>query len=177
MYFYKFLFFKKEVNFMKKIYQFLFMYIIKYTPECMRDIRSFFIRKYICTCGKNVSIGRCCFIHKNTFIGENSGIGYKCHINNGVQIGDNVLMGLEVLTYTQNHIFKDINIPIRKQGMSEISKIVIEDDVWIGARVCILPGVRIGRGSVIGAYSVIAKDIPPFSVVVGNPGKIIKKRK
>lgn len=54
--------------------------------------------------------------------------------------------------------------------------IIIEDDVWIGQGAIILSGVTIGRGSVIGAGAVVAKDIPPYSIVVGNPGKVIKKR-
>ena len=80
-----------------------------------------------------------------------------------------------VVEFTGNHKFKDPNILINKQGF-EFDKIVIEDDVWIAARCTILSGVTIGRGSVIAAGSVITKDIPPFSVVAGVPGKIISKR-
>ena len=57
-----------------------------------------------------------------------------------------------------------------------VKPIVIEDDVWIGRRVIILPGVTIGRGSVIGAGAVVAKDIPPYSVAVGNPCKVVRNR-
>ena len=66
---------------------------------------------------------------------------------------------------------------MREQGMSEIKSVKIEDDVWIGARVCILPGVTIGQGAVIGACTVVSKDVPPYAVVVGNPGVIKKYRK
>lgn len=65
---------------------------------------------------------------------------------------------------------------MRKQGMTEIRPVHIEDDVWIGARVCILPGVTIGKGSVIGACAVVSKSIPPYSVAVGNPAKVVKTR-
>lgn len=54
--------------------------------------------------------------------------------------------------------------------------IVIEDDVWIAARVNVMAGVTIGKGSVIGAGSVVTKDIPPYSIAVGTPAKVIKKR-
>ncbi len=63
------------------------------------------------------------------------------------------------------------------QGMTETKPVTIEDDVWIGTRVIILPGLTIGRGSILGAGTVVTKDIPPFSVVVGNPGRIVKNRK
>ena len=62
------------------------------------------------------------------------------------------------------------------QGCSP-EDVVIEDDVWIGSRCVILGNVRVGRGSVIGAGSVVTKDIPPFSIAVGVPCKVVKKRK
>lgn len=67
---------------------------------------------------------------------------------------------------------------IKSGGLGSYSKgpIIIEDDVWIGYNALILSGVKIGKGAVIGAGSVIAKDIPPYAIVVGNPGKIIKYR-
>jgi acetyltransferase-like isoleucine patch superfamily enzyme len=74
------------------------------------------------------------------------------------------------------HNFERVDIPIRKQG-SLMKGIVIEDDVWIGCGCRILDGVRIGRGSVIGAGSVVNKNVPEYSVVVGVPGRVIKNRK
>ncbi len=63
-----------------------------------------------------------------------------------------------------------------QQGFAEEKPVVIEDDVWIGSRVTILPGVTIGRGSVVGAAAVVTKDVPPYSVVAGNPAKVVKTR-
>ena len=62
------------------------------------------------------------------------------------------------------------------QGFSDLAPVIIEDDVWIGARAIILPGVIIGKGSVIGAGAVVAKSIPPYSVAVGNPARVVKTR-
>lgn len=161
---------------MKKIFQFIFLTFIRHTPENWGKLRSFFVRKYVKKVGSNVSVGRKCFIHKNTEIGDNSGVGYDCVINNGVTIGKNVMMGPEVLIYTQNHNTRDVDIPMREQGMREMCPVIIEDDVWIGARVVILPGVTIGHGSVVGACAVVSKDVPPYSVYVGNPGRVVKTR-
>lgn len=162
---------------MKKVYSFLFRTIGNKTPESWRGIRNFLVKRYILGGGVNISIGRYCKIHKNTVIGDNSGIGYGCEINNGVTIGNNVMMGPNVVIFTQNHCTSETKIPMRLQGMTEISTVRICDDVWIGARVCILPGVTIGEGSVIGACTVVSKDIPPYSVACGNPAQIVKRRK
>lgn len=134
------------------------------------------MRQYINKSGAKINVGRKCSIHKNTKIGENSGVGYACVINNGVTIGKNVMMGPEVLIYTQNHNTGAVDVPMCKQGMREMRPVIIEDDVWIGARAVILPGVTIGHGSVIGACAVVTKDVPPYSVYVGNPGRVVKTR-
>ena len=162
---------------MRRIYQFLFIKLIRYTPESWGRMRTFFVRKYAKHVGAEVNVGRKCFIHKNTKIGDCSGVGYACEINNGVTIGRNVMMGPYVIIYAQNHNTSNPDIPIREQGMRELQPVTIEDVVWIGARVVILPGVTIGKGSVIGACAVVSKNVPPYSVFVGNPGKVVKNRK
>lgn len=86
-------------------------------------------------------------------------------------------MGPEVYIYTQNHDFSRMDIPMDQQGWSKERPVVIEDDVWIGSRVTILPGVIVGRGCVIGASSVVTKSCPPYSVVAGNPAKVVRLRK
>lgn len=74
-----------------------------------------------------------------------------------------------------NHRFSDVTKLIKEQGV-ETKGIIIESDVWIGANCCVLDGVTIGRGSVIGAGSIVTKSIPPMSVAVGNPCRVIKQR-
>lgn len=86
-------------------------------------------------------------------------------------------MGPEVYIYTQNHHFDRTDISMDQQGFAEEKPVIIEDDVWIGSRVTILPGVRIGTGSIIGASAVVSKDIPPYSTAVGNPAQVVKSRK
>lgn len=110
-------------------------------------------------------------------------IGDKCTINRlsilyghgGIEIGSHVRISPNVTILAQNHVFDVPEIPIHEQGIKSIG-IKIEDDVWIGAGAIILDGVTIGKGSVIGAGAVVTRDIPPYSVAVGIPAKVIKNR-
>ena len=90
-------------------------------------------------------------------------------------IGNNVLIGPYCILRAADHEFRNPNKLIKEQGHRS-GRIVIEDDVWLGARVTVLKDVTIGKGSVIGAGSVVTKDIPPYSIAVGVPAKVIGKR-
>lgn len=107
-------------------------------------------------------------------IGNNSRIGLSNTIIGPVTIGDDVNIAQNVVISGLNHNYQDPNKSIISQGVST-SQIIIEDDVWIGANTVVLAGVTIGKHSVIAANSVVNKDIPPYSVVAGNPVKIIKQ--
>jgi acetyltransferase-like isoleucine patch superfamily enzyme len=110
-------------------------------------------------------------------------IGSNCTVNSfavlyghgGLEIGNGVRISAHVVIVPMNHIYKNREIPIYMQGETR-KGIKIEDDVWIGAGAKILDGVKIGTGSVIGAGAVVTKDIPPYSVAVGIPARVIKKR-
>lgn len=93
-----------------------------------------------------------------------------------MEIGNSVLIATQCVLISANHNFSDISKPIAEQGETR-EKIVIEDNVWLGASVKILAGVRIGEGSVIDAGAVVTKDIPPYSIAVGVPAKVIGYRK
>ncbi|WP_242532542.1 acyltransferase [Nocardioides sp. S5] len=109
-------------------------------------------------------------------VGDNSGIGIDAWIRADLTIGDNVMMGPQALIYGRDHVFGDLSRPMNQQGMGEYEPIVIEDDVWIGARVTILKGVTIGSGAVVAAGSVVTKDVESNSIVGGNPAKQISRR-
>ena len=128
-------------------------------------------------CGQDVNIYRRATFSTRIEIGDHSDIGSLSKINGKCFIGKCVIMGPECTVYTRNHRFERLDIPIKYQGNSEEMPVVIGDDVWIGYRVTILPGVHIGNGSVIGAGAVVAKDIPPYSIAVGNPIRIVKTRR
>ncbi len=94
-----------------------------------------------------------------------------------ILICDDVLIGAGVHIYVNNHRFDRIDIPIAQQGYYESKDVVIEDDVWIGANVVILPGVRVGRHSVIAAGSVVTKSVEPYTVYGGVPARKIREIK
>lgn len=110
-------------------------------------------------------------------IGENTYIGsYTVIAGPGtVKIGKNCLIAAHSGIYANNHNFSDPNRTIREQGVTR-KGIVIEDDCWLGDGVKVLDGVTIGQGSVIGAGAVVTKDIPPYSVAVGVPAKVVSRR-
>lgn len=110
----------------------------------------------------------------NLVIGNNTRVGIGNTIIGPVTISDNVNIGQNVTISGLNHNYEDPSKTISEQGI-DTSPIKIENDVWIGANSVVLPGVQIGNHSVIGAGSVVTKDIPPYSVAVGNPAKIIKR--
>lgn len=113
----------------------------------------------------------------STVLGDNSGIGVDCKLYGKVTLGDNVMMGSECYICAYNHNTKRTDIPMNQQGIGEEREVVIGNDVWIGSRVTILPGVHIGNGVIIGASSVVTKDVPDYVVVAGNPARVCKERK
>ncbi|ARV62686.1 transferase [Nostocales cyanobacterium HT-58-2] len=114
----------------------------------------------------------CVYIDEGTYIGP-----YVCLAGPGnIKIGRRCLIAAHVGIFANNHIFDNPMLDIEDQGVTR-QGIVIEDDCWIGHAVTVLDGVTIGKGSVIGAGGVVTKDIPPFSIAVGVPAKVIKSRK
>lgn len=129
-------------------------------------------------CGKNVNIERLAFFGRGDLIriGDNSGLGYNCVLPNGSKIGKNVMMGPNCYIISQNHNYDRIDIPMIEQGTSDSTPVVIEDDVWIGRNVTITKGRKIAKGSIIAAQCVLTKDFPSYSIVGGNPSRLLKSR-
>lgn len=115
----------------------------------------------------NIEIGTSCFINS----------GCVLYSGNGINIANDVSIAANCVLAPVNHAYKDLSIPINKQGFNPSKGgIIIEDDVWIGAGCVILDGAVIKKGSVIAAMSLVRGEVPPFSIFAGNPSKFIKYR-
>lgn len=136
--------------------------------------------------GGSIEIGKNCWILDHAMLLSYGGkikIGDNCSVNpytilyghGGLTIGNSVRIAAHTVIIPSNHKFQDKSLPIYKQGHS-MKGIIIEDDVWIGANCTILDGVILGKGSVIGAGSVVTKSIPSFSIAVGVPARVLSKR-
>ena len=112
-------------------------------------------------------------------IGNNVSLNYDCHIGcvNKIEIGDNVLMGSRILITDHYHgeiTAAMLRIPPGQRKVQSPGPVIIEDNVWIGEGVAIMPNVRIGRNAIIGANAVVTRDIPADSVAVGAPARVIR---
>lgn len=109
-------------------------------------------------------------------------IGADCSVNVGtavrgrVAIGDGVRIGSHTSLLGFDHGFDDVTVPIREQPLTSVG-ITVGDDVWIGSHVVVVDGVRIGDHAVLGAGTVVTRDVPPWAVVVGNPGRVVRDRR
>jgi len=131
-----------------------------------------------------LKIGSNCRIQSNVYIGAGKGIsiGDNCHINDNtrlfnIKIGNDVMIARDCIFLGLLHGHDNVEIPMIEQGEIEASPTIIEDDVWIGARSIVMPGIKIARGSIVGAGSVLTKDTIEYGVYGGVPAKLIKKRK
>jgi maltose O-acetyltransferase len=144
-----------------------------------RRVRAFLCRRIFDACGTAVNVQHGAFFGSGAGIrlGDHSDIGVDSRVQGPLTIGNDVMMAPGVMIYTSNHSFDRIDVPMRTQGNAEKRPVVIADDVWIGARVIILPGVTVGTGAILAAGSVVTKDVPPFAIVGGNPARVIRLRK
>lgn len=126
--------------------------------------------------GKNVNFEKGSTFGYDLEIGDNSGVGINAQLSLGVKIGNNVMMAPEVVILTSNHAHDKTDIPMMFQGSEGFKKVIIEDDVWIGQRAIILPGVTLQKGTIVGAGAVVTKTYPPYSIIGGNPARLIKSR-
>lgn len=172
----------------KRILRFMFFgfynIVLKHFPSANSSdslgsrLRILFLRPLLRHAGRKVNIQPGVYMYPlyNISIGENSGIGRDSFIvaSDLVDIGNNVMTGPQLIIYTANH-GTERSMPMIQQPMVN-SPVKIGNDVWIGARVTILPGVSIGDGAVVVAGAVVTKSVEPYTVVGGVPAKKIRDR-
>lgn len=135
-------------------------------------------------CLKGVlSIGNGNKVQKGVYVGNGKGItiGNHCQINEAVRldnvsIGDNVMIARETVILGKTHEASDVTIPMTNQGNRQVDKTVVENDVWLGLRSIVMPGLTIATGTIVGSASVVTKSTDAYSIYGGVPAKFIKKR-
>ena len=145
-------------------------------PLGQRRFRALCARLIITSCGERVNVEKDAHFASDIVVGHDSAIGIRADIGEKTVIGNYVMMGPDCLILTKNHRFDRTDIPMCKQGDALTEPVIVGDDVWIGARVIILPGTIIGHGAVIGAGSVVSGNIPPMAVAAGNPARVLRMR-
>ena len=164
----------------------LLFHSIGYLLFNLRRLNNLFIRKYEVTLFKKFGKGSfistgCTFTFRNVSIGNNTYIGKNCVIQSEhgeIIIGNNVMFGAGVHIHGGNHEYNHVGMLMRdvKKNPGSDGRVVIEDDVWVGSNAMILRGVRVGGGAVVGAGAIVTKDVKPYTIVVGNPARMIKER-
>ena len=144
-------------------------------------LRAFFWKLFLKKIGKKVKLGEKFIAGHPERIEVDSFtyIGANCQIygDSRVFIGKYVMIANNCQIFSSNHECSDYKKPILSQGMKIHDKpVIVEDDIWIGNNLIILPEVKIGRGSIVGAGSVVTNDVKPFTIVAGVPAKFIKYR-
>lgn len=140
-----------------------------------RKLRAFATSLYIDRCGSDVDVGRKVKLSAKLHLGDRSSIGDFSYLQGDITIGSDVMMAPRCALIADDHRFDDLSRPMNTQG-TNFQKIVVGNDVWIGYGVTILPGVTVGDGAICAAGAVVTKDVQPYTIVGGNPARMIKMR-
>ena len=163
---------------------FIYYTIANKLPSSFFPLGSFFNFFRVSLLKRMLKIGRGCIVQPYVSFGKGKGIviGDMCQINERVYIqsgiiGNYVLIAPNTSILGKFHGYDKVDIPMALQGVTKDIPPIIEDDVWIGRNVVIMPGVTIGKGSIVGSNAVVTKSTEPYSIVGGVPAKLIRKRK
>lgn len=174
----------KKISLKKIICLILYYSIARYLPQSHRFFNiGGWSRYQLCRvifkkCGIKVNVERGAWFGTgaNIEIGDYSGIGIDAHIPSDTIIGKYVMMGPNCYILDVNHKVDDVQIPMIFQGHLKRATTVIEDDVWIGRCVSMTPGRYISKGSIVAMNCVLTKDFPSYSIIGGNPSRLIRMR-
>ena len=171
---------------MKKIYLFIYYAFGQYLPMhplsgylLSYKFRRFLVTRILFKCGADVLVLKKSYFGDGSrlSIGDRSYLGLNARLGGKITLGNDVIMGPEVIMMAVSHEYRSVVIPINQQGGMDEREIIIGDDVWIGTRAVLLPGVKIGSHSIVAAGSIVTKSFPEYSIIGGNPAKLIKCRK
>jgi len=145
-----------------------------------KRLRGWYYCGLLARAGKHLRVAEQVMINnpRNVSVGDNCYIGTGAQFypwNAAITIGSNVLIAAGVRMITRKHGFSNLSHPMARQGYTN-APIVVEDDVWIGFGAVILPGVTIGRGSIVGSNAVVTRDVEPYTIVGGVPARLIRRR-
>lgn len=143
-----------------------------------KRIRWHLARQMLDHCGVDVSIEKGAWFGsgKGIRVGDRSVIGLDALVIGPLHIGEDVMMGPRCCILGINHATLSVEMPMNKQGYAEEAPVIIENDVWIGAGSTLLPGRVIGQGSIVAAGAVVTKNVEPYTVVGGNPARVVGRR-
>ena len=163
----------------KKMSYVLYSVFAKWLPKSShlalaKKLRCFFAKRVISWMGNNVNIEQGAVFSPEVQIGDNSGIGVRAEVYGPVTIGEAVMMGPEVVIYTQNHKH-EAGVPFYRQGFEKTAPVSIGNNVWIGRRAMFMPGSSVGSNVVVGAGAVVTGNFGDNVVIGGVPAKIIGK--
>lgn len=153
--------------------------------EVLRKVKKYLINRYrrrkFGNIGTNVIISKKNLFKnpKNIILGDNVFLGHEnvFHGFGGIEIGNGTILAHNIEIQTRNHNYDSIDLKsVPYDNKVHLKSVKIEENVWIGSHVLIIPGVTIGEGAVIGMGAVVTRDVPPFAVMGGNPAQIIKYR-
>lgn len=170
---------------MRKVYLLLYYGIAKQMPEhsmprgkMWMQLRGWLTKKLLRHCGVNVSVNKGVHFGNGTTVslGDNSSLGINARLIGDVSIGNNVGMAHNVFMSSNDREIMRQDMLLIYQGKRPDRPVVIEDDCIVFANAIILAGVRVHSGTIIGAGAVVTKDVPPNSVVAGNPARVVKWR-
>jgi chloramphenicol O-acetyltransferase type B len=153
---------------------------LKSRANQLRNFWLFHVRHPWVRYGRNVHVQASTVIyspHRRMSLGNNVGIGQYCVIQTDISIGNDVMLAAHVGIIARDaHTYKTVGVTMFEAPRGDLGDVVIEDDVWIGFGAIVLSGVRIGRGAIVAAGSVVITDVPPYAIVGGNPAKVLKYR-
>ena len=149
-----------------------------YLGKYPNRFRIFLCKRIFHKCGKLSTINRKVGFGsgRKIVIGDNSGIGANTSIPSDTLIGNDVMISRNIFILNRNHDFSKVDIPIKSQGFKPSRQTIIEDDCWIGMNSLLTPGRHVKKGTIVAMGSVLTRDFPEYSIVGGNPAKLIRSR-